>query len=249
VSDSVAVCATERSAAVIGWAAAEARRGEQPLHVLRAAGADALVQASADAALLVVPAGLPELPAVLAAARCPVAAVPELCGAGGRGVVLGAATWTEDPVYEYAFRITEQRGSTLTAARVWHLGTVNLLDSARSARLRAWDRAYERSRDALDADLSAWRLAYPHVEVRTVLADDEPVAFLGALAARAELLVIGGAARFARLARLGPSASAILAASAACPVLVVPPGWPSPGGRHHRARPTRAAATALTPAR
>lgn len=85
---------------------------------------------------------------------------------------------------------------------------------------------YERNREALDTDLSAWRAAYPDVDVRTVLADDDPAAFLGALAARAELLVIGGSARFARLARLAPSASSIIAASAGCPVLVVPPGWP-----------------------
>jgi nucleotide-binding universal stress UspA family protein len=92
--------------------------------------------------------------------------------------------------------------------------------------LRAWDRAYERSREAPDADLSAWRLAYPDVDVRTVLADDEPVAFLGALAARAQLLLIGGSARFERLAGFAPSASRTLATSAGCPVLVVPPGWP-----------------------
>jgi nucleotide-binding universal stress UspA family protein len=194
--------------------------------VLGSGNGDALVQAPSDAALLVVPAGLPGLTTVLAAACCPVAAVPEMRnGAAGGGVVLGAAPWTEEPVYEAAFRIAEQRGSRLTAARVWHLDAVSLLGSS-PAQLRAWDRAYERSREALDADLAAWRLAFPEVDVRTVLADDEPVAFLGALGARAELLVLGGSARFTRLARLAPSASSILARSAGCPVLVVPPGWP-----------------------
>jgi nucleotide-binding universal stress UspA family protein len=174
-----------------------------------------------------VPAGLPELTAVLTGSHCPVAAIPAVAsGAAGSGVVLGAASWTEDPVYEEAFRIAEQRGSPLVAARVWHLDTVSLLDPVRPARLRAWDREYAHRREALDADLAAWRIAYPDVEARTVLADDTPVAFLGALAARAELLVLGGSARHAVLERLAPSGASILAASAGCPVLIVPPGWP-----------------------
>ena len=116
---------------------------------------------------------------------------------------------------------------------------------------------YERNREALDTDLSAWRAAYPDVDVRTVLADDDPAAFLGALAARAELLVIGGSARFARLARLAPSASSIIAASAGCPVLVVPARVAAPprAGITGRGRPApRAAvlncelASSLTPA-
>ena len=79
MTGSVAVCATGRAArAVIRWGAAEARRGGRPLHMLRRRARTHSVQASADAALLVVPAGLPELTAVLAASHCQVAAVPEV---------------------------------------------------------------------------------------------------------------------------------------------------------------------------
>jgi hypothetical protein len=147
-----------------------------PLHVLRPTNAAALVRASADAALLVVPAWLPELTAVLAASHCPVAAVPRWSPAQP------AVAWCC------------ARGTARTSAA-----------ARRSTR--------------------TCRLAYPDVDVRTVLADDEPVAFLGALAARAQLL-IGGSARFERFAGFAPSASRTLATSAGCPVLVVPPGWP-----------------------
>ncbi len=147
------------------WATAAARRSEAPLCVLatatdRSPGADRSLLAdvraalpvvrgrsahpvvdrlrtlSAQASMVVVPAALPGLTELVATSYSPVVVVPERDAADGP-VVLGAAPWTGDEVFELAFREAAQRRTGLIA-------------------VRTQDHALERARDDLDLALSPW---------------------------------------------------------------------------------------------
>lgn len=181
---------------------------------------------SAEAAMLVVPAGLRGLPTVVAESYCPVVVVPAADrpahrpAPGDGRVVLGAAPWTGEEVFGLAFRAAAQRGTTLVAVRTWWRPGIDV------RRLVPWwvigrDPA-EEARRGLVMALSAWRVAYPDVTVQPLVVDDRPADFLAALSHRAGLLVLGRSARGALLAGIAGSPVADLARWARCPVMIVP---------------------------
>jgi hypothetical protein len=126
---------------------------------------DRLRTLSAQASMVVVPAALPGLTEFVAASYSPVVVVPERDAADGP-VVLGAAPWTGDEVFELAFREAAQRRTGLIA-------------------VRTQDHALERARDDLDLALSPWTVIHPGVRVERMVVPDQTTALLLELSTRA----------------------------------------------------------------
>jgi len=166
---------------------------------------DRLRTLSAQASMVVVPAALPGLTELVATSYSPVV-VPERDAADGP-VVLGAAPWTGDEVFELAFCEAAQRGTGLIAVRVR-------------------DHAVERARDDLELALSPWTVIYPEVRVEQMVVPDQTTALLLDLSTRAQLLVLGRSARGALLGLIVGSPAVDLLGAAQCPVLVVPAAGP-----------------------
>ena len=167
---------------------------------------DRLRTLSAQASMVVVPAALPGLTELVATSYSPVVVVPERDAADGP-VVLGAAPWTGDEVFELAFREAAQRRTGLIA-------------------VRTQDHALERARDDLDLALSPWTVIHPGVRVERMVVPDQTTALLLELSTRAQLLVLGRSARGALLGLLVGSPAVDLLGAAQCPVLVVPAAGP-----------------------
>jgi len=167
---------------------------------------DRLRTLSAQASMVVVPAALPGLTEFVAASYSPVVVVPERDAADGP-VVLGAAPWTGDEVFELAFREAAQRRTGLIA-------------------VRTRDHAMERAREDLDLALSPWTVIHPGVRVERMVVPDQTTALLLELSTRAQLLVLGRSARGALLGLLVGSPAVDLLGAAQCPVLVVPAAGP-----------------------
>jgi nucleotide-binding universal stress UspA family protein len=81
--------------------------------------------------------------------------------------------------------------------------------------------AEEESR-ALNESLTVWREKYPDVEVVSEVIQGSPARILGAVSARADLLVVGARGRGGFPALLLGSVSHALLHYAHCPVAVVP---------------------------
>jgi nucleotide-binding universal stress UspA family protein len=167
---------------------------------------DRLRTLSAQASMVVVPAALPGLTELVATSYSPVVVVPERDADDGP-VVLGAAPWTGDEVFELAFREAAQRRTGLIA-------------------VRTRDHAMERARDDLDLALSPWTVIYPGVRVERMVVPDQITALLLDLSTRAQLLVLGRSARGALLGLIVGSPAVDLLGGAQCPVLVVPAAGP-----------------------
>lgn len=185
----------------------------------------ALCTRSVDAAVLAVPAGLPELDAIVARAHCPVVVVPDRPMPPGGPVVVGVAPWTTEHTVDLAFAEAAARHTRLLAVRAWTHPTVDL-GRPLPDRIAAWDRLERRAKGHLELALAADRGAHPDVPVELVVAQDDPTALLLTLASCAQLVVLG---RWARPD--GPAGSPVetLIRAATAPVMVVPP---EPGDGH-----------------
>jgi nucleotide-binding universal stress UspA family protein len=189
---------------------------------------DTLRELSADAAAVVVPATLAELPDVVAASFCPVVTVPEptpRSGASNGPVVLGAAPWTVEEVFDLAFREAAERRAGLVAVRTWSDPLIDI-GSLRPEELRHWDRTEDRAQRELELELSPWIVIHPEVSVETMVVQDRATDFLLALSHRAQLLVLGRSTRGALLGLIAGSPAATLLRAANCPVIVVPAAGP-----------------------
>jgi len=195
---------------------------------------DTLRELSADAAAVVVPSSLPELPHIVAESYCPVVAVPEQTpeprharagGAEQGPVVLAAAPWTGEEVFELAFREAADRQAELIAVRTWSDPRIDI-GSLRPEQLRHWDRTTDRARRELELELSPWIAIHPQIRVETVVVQDRATDFLLALSHRAQLLVLGRSTRGALLGLIAGSPADALLRAAHCPVLVVPAAGP-----------------------
>jgi nucleotide-binding universal stress UspA family protein len=242
------------------WATAEARRTGAPLCVLSAAPdrspaadrslfadvlaavesrvplgrrghpvPDRLRTLSAEASMVVVPATFAGLAELVAASYSPVVVVPERDAEDGP-VLLGAAPWTGEEVFDLAFRGAAQRCVGLVAVRTW---TEARVDLGRTRRRTpgpgppgSVDRATERVRRDLDLALSAWTVIYPTVQVERIVAQDHATALLRELCVRAQLLVLGRSGRGALLGLVVGSPAVDLLGGAQCPLLVVPSAGP-----------------------
>lgn len=181
---------------------------------------DAVRVRSRLAATVVLPADLPDLGAVVAAAYSPVVVVPERRSTPGAPVVVGVAPWTDDVPVDLAFRAAAERRVRLIAVRTWEDPAIDLARS-RPERIARWDRAEERARDELEMALAAQRIVHPEVPVQTIVAQDRADDLLLALSARAQLVVVGRSERGALLTGLTGSPVDALLRGAGCPVAVV----------------------------
>jgi nucleotide-binding universal stress UspA family protein len=139
------------------------------------------------------------------------------------GIVVAAAPGTATDAVDTAFGLAAERGVPVVAVRAWHDPDVPLGGWLRPHGTATWDALHRKASEELDHAVEHAKTAHPEVEVRTIVVDDDPVAFLVALSTRAELLVLG------RPRRRGQQVSPVdeLVRQAACPVLVVPPVHPA----------------------
>jgi nucleotide-binding universal stress UspA family protein len=188
-------------------------------------GAAAVQSRSVDASMVVVPADLPELGAVVAGSYCPVAVVPERAANPGGAVVVGVVPWTTEATLELAFAAAHARRTKVVAVRAWDDPAVDL-GLLRPDRIARWDRVEQRARTELELALSAERVVHPEVPVDLVVVQDRPAELLLAMTGRAQLLVLGRSERGALLSSLVGSPVDALLRAARCPVVVVPADGP-----------------------
>jgi len=138
---------------------------------------------------------------------------------GTRGIVVAVAPGTATDAVDAAFELAAERGVPVLTVRAWHDPDVPLGGWLRPHGTTAWDALHQKARQELHHAVEHAKAAHPEVEVGAVVIDDDPVPFLAALTAQAELLVLG------RPRRPGPHVSPVdaLVRQAACPVLIVPP--------------------------
>ncbi|MFC5238270.1 universal stress protein [Pseudonocardia zijingensis] len=210
------------------WAAAEADRRSSVLQLAPARGSahDALRKLSADAAVVVVPATLTDVTAVVASSYCPVVvapAEPPSPGADAGPVALAAAPWTGEDVIDAAFEEAWRPVGALHCS--WSEPGISL-GRLQPGPIADWDRPQERARRELELAISPWRIVHPGVDVRCIAVQDDAAELLLARSHRAPLLVLGRSTRGALLAGLSESPVTALLRTAHCPVLIVPPEGP-----------------------
>jgi nucleotide-binding universal stress UspA family protein len=192
--------------------------------------ADVLVDASADASLLVVggrgDGGVTGLllgstaHAVVAQAACPVVVVPADVAAAQvrdrRSVVVGVEGRDDEEVLAFAFGEAVARGTDLVAVHAWQ--DVVLETAFRSVSpLVDWAGVMSDEERVLAEALAGWREKEPDVAVREVVVREKTARALLEAGLTAELLVVGHHRR--RL--LGSTTHGVLHRAAA-PVAVVP---------------------------
>lgn len=192
--------------------------------------ADVLVDASADASLLVVGGrgvgGVTGLllgstaHSVVAQAACPVVVVPADVAAAQvrdrRSVVVGVEGRDDDEVLAFAFAEAVARGTDLVAVHAWQ--DVVLETAFRSVSpLVDWAGVMSDEERVLAEALAGWREKEPDVAVREVVVREKTARALLEAGLTAELLVVGHHRR--RL--LGSTTHGVLH-RAAVPVAVVP---------------------------
>lgn len=205
-------------------------------------GADvpgALPIASADADLVVLPAHSTHVDELVLGAHCPAVVVPDVAATPRPGrpvhsrdpfpVVLAVGPATEPDVIEFAFIQAQARSATLLAVRTW---TDPLIDLGvpLPGRIHRWDVENDRVREELEQQLSLCRLAHPDVAIEQLVVNDRCTELITAVARHARLLVLGRPARGALLGGVAASPALVLARRVPCPVAVVPPREPAPGG-------------------
>ncbi len=216
-------------------AAASARQASVPVtSVLRKdAPADALIELSGDAALVVVGThGRGGIVSsilgsvsyrVAAHSHCPVAVVPEQprlrVQAPAPRIVVGISSARSGRfALEFAIDEARRRNATLVAVRAWGEPDDSLLAELDATVADRWK---ARAGEHLHADLAALTTEYPDVTIEPVLASVEPAQALLRAARDAQLVIIGCHHSDDRWStRLGPVPSAILHRSP-CPVIVV----------------------------
>lgn len=143
----------------------------------------------------------------------------------GRGrIVVAVAPGASTDAVDTAFELAAERGLPVLAVRAWHDPDVPLGGWLRPHGTMQWDALQQKAHDELDRAVQHASAAHPAVEVGTVVIDDDPVPFLIALTARADLLVLGRPRHSAR----HTSPVDTIVRQAACPVLIVPPVEPLP---------------------
>jgi nucleotide-binding universal stress UspA family protein len=194
---------------------------------------DALVDASGNAALLVVGQD-PDGPAtrrgagaalVAAYAECPTVVVPSRPPAPDRPVIVGIdASAADQPAIGFALEEAALRRVPLVAVRVWS-GIPDTGLNGISPFAYDPGRARAAADRLLAESLAGWSEKYPEVPVqRRAVYGTQPVAVLADAGTRAGLLVVGGSRpRPSSSLLLGPVTRALLA-TAACPIAVVRPG-------------------------
>ncbi|UMB70892.1 universal stress protein [Mycobacterium paraterrae] len=229
----------ENARRVIDQAQADARSANESEpqdvrnEVLHATPVDALVDASADARMVVVGShgrgALGRLlmgsvsKAVLENAHCPVAVIhasggsavvdpsaPILLGIDGSPASEAATAW--------AFEEASRRAVALTALHAWSdVGVFPIFGMD-------WREYQEQGEELLAERLAGWQERYPDVHVTRRLVCDTPAHWLIQLAQRAQLVVLGSRGRggFGGI-RLG-SVSAAVTQSTTVPVVVVRSG-------------------------
>ncbi|HXV94395.1 MAG TPA: universal stress protein [Pseudonocardia sp.] len=186
-----------------------------------AAGAAALRELSADAAVVVVAAAEPDLADVVADAYCPVAVVPGTDPPRSGPVVLGATPWTCEEAFDLAFREAAARGAPLEAVRA-----VDETSTGHGYHPAGIGAAARQARRELEVTLAVWATEHPGVDVRALVVEDPPAMLLADLSHRAQLLVLGRSVRGVLLAGRAGSPVDAIAHGARCPVLVVPADGP-----------------------
>jgi nucleotide-binding universal stress UspA family protein len=134
-------------------------------------------------------------------------------------IVVAVPPGTATDAVDAAFELAAERGIPVLAVRAWHDPDVPVGGWLRPHGTARWDALHEKAREELDRAVEHAKAAHPAVEVGTVVVDDDPVPFLAALSARAELLVLS------RPRRPGQEVSPVdaLVRQSVCPVLIVPP--------------------------
>jgi nucleotide-binding universal stress UspA family protein len=159
-------------------------------------------------------------------------ACPLLVHRGGtceRGPVVLAASarWAGTATVACAYEEAALAGSRLVAAHVWTPPAAQDSVSAGRGSLLAEARA---DADRLLAGaLADWAGLYPEVTVERLLVSDVDIAYTVDRASRRGRLLVAGIGLMGRLAELlYGSPGSTLSPRAACPVLLVPPGWHPP---------------------
>jgi hypothetical protein len=189
---------------------------------------DTLQTLSADAAIVVVPATLDDLAAVVTRSYAAVAVVPRVTPspeAEHGPVMLAVAPWTPEHVVELAFEMASQLRVSLLAVRAWTDPVLDL-GRLRPERIAEWDRTEQRVHRELDMSLSAWRVIHPNVAVQVATVQDSASELLVTFSHRARLLVLGRSTRGTLLGGIAESPMTALLRAARCPILVVPPDGP-----------------------
>ncbi|WP_181770628.1 universal stress protein [Amycolatopsis pittospori] len=121
-----------------------------------------------------------------------------------------------------AFEEASWRGAPLVAVHAWKDVTYD--DAFGMARLvTQWESIEDEEASLLAQRLAGWQEKYPDVEVRRVLARDNPRHVLLERSAEAQLVVVGSRGRGGFTGSLLGSTSQALVHHAECPVLVVRP--------------------------
>jgi len=143
-------------------------------------------------------------------------------GAGERGPVVLAASarWTGTATVACAFEEAALAKSRLVAVHAW---TPPVAEDSPAPRRGAGHAEADRT---LARSLAPWAGSYPEVAVERLLVSDVDIAYTMDRASRRGRLLVAGLGRMGRVAELlyGSPGSA-LSPQAACPVLLVPPGW------------------------
>lgn len=186
---------------------------------------NALLDASRDAALLVVggrapgshPAWLGPLVSHLAArAQCPLVVVPGVARSDQGGVVVGVdGSELSGEATEFAFEQAERWETDLTA--VLSVPNPGPVDSPR------FEEHYEQERCSLSRALAGMGERFPDVKVTELVTVDKPLEALLAASVGARLVVVGSHGRGVILRTALGSVSAALLRSASCAVAVVRP--------------------------
>lgn len=205
----------------------------ESLHDAMAATPDALLQACAEASLLVVGArGHGELSGLLIGsvsqyavrhAPCPVVTVRVQADPEAQRVVVGVdASEVGEDALALAFELAAQRRASLTAIRAWHtpslhgVGVTLPMPSDVSDQLTS-------QKQVLGDQLLPWELKYPAVRVTREVVPGHPGEVLTHASERAALVVVGSRGRSALTGMLLGSVSQEVLRHAKCPVAVSPP--------------------------
>ena len=193
------------------------------------------ISATAELVVVTAAAGHPALDE----AACPVATVPRTVPPAGR-VIVGVAPWTAPAVLDIAVREAVARDSELVAVRVWG-GPDSDLGRLLPDTLAKWDLALSRVRRDLEKTLTPWRTENTGGRIRLLTVRDDPAPLLVALAADAELLVLGRSVRGTTAGTVAGAPVGDMVATVRCPLIMgpdVPTPHSDPGLRRVRSGPT-----------
>jgi nucleotide-binding universal stress UspA family protein len=140
-------------------------------------------------------------------------------------VVVGVSGRPAEPALGYAFLQAELTGAGLVAVHAWRLPPAG--QDRHPLPLAARDPARREATETLDAALVDWSWRLPHVGVERLVVPDRDVGYtVDRASRRARLLVAGFGGRGGLTDMIRDPAGRTASPHHACPVLLVPPGWP-----------------------